>query len=73
PFSEVEKRQKYRSKIWGQTCCSEDIILEECLLPDMKEGEFIFWKNMGAYIRGTTSNFTLVPYPANQYVFIENP
>ncbi|GFX05747.1 orn_DAP_Arg_deC domain-containing protein [Trichonephila clavipes] len=71
--SEIEKRPKYKSKVWGQTCCCEDVILEECLLPDMEEGQFILWKNMGAYIRGVASKFTLVPYPANRYIFIQNP
>ncbi|GFS63882.1 ornithine decarboxylase, partial [Trichonephila inaurata madagascariensis] len=71
--SEIKKIPKYKSKVWGQTCCCEDVILEECLLPDMEEGQLILWKNMGAYIRGVTSNFTLVPYPANRYIFIQNP
>ncbi|GFR26643.1 ornithine decarboxylase, partial [Trichonephila clavata] len=70
--AEVEIKHLYESKIWGQTCCCEDVILEKCLLPDMEEGQLILWKNMGAYIRGVTSNFTLVPYPANRYVFIQN-
>ncbi|GFY56165.1 ornithine decarboxylase 1 [Trichonephila inaurata madagascariensis] len=71
--SEIEKRPKYKSKVWGQTCCCEDVIMEECLLPEMEEGQLILWKNMGAYIRGVTSNFTLVPYPADRYIFIQNP
>ncbi|GFQ73594.1 ornithine decarboxylase, partial [Trichonephila clavata] len=50
--AEVEIKHLYESKIWGQTCCCEDVILEKCLLPDMEEGQLILWKNMGAYIRG---------------------
>ncbi|GFT50310.1 ornithine decarboxylase, partial [Nephila pilipes] len=70
--SDSKKRRKYKSKVWGQTCCSEDLIMEECVLPDMDEGELIQWQNMGAYGRGVASNFTLVPYPYSTYAFIQN-
>ncbi|GFS63884.1 antizyme inhibitor 2 [Trichonephila inaurata madagascariensis] len=70
---ELKERTKYKSKIWGQTCCSEDVAKEECVLPDMEEGEFIQWLNMGAYARGVASNFTIVPYPVHKHVFIHNP
>ncbi|GBN80190.1 hypothetical protein AVEN_264129-1 [Araneus ventricosus] len=70
---ELEQRAKYKSRVWGQTCCSEDMIEEECVLPDMEDGEFIQWLNMGAYGRGVASTFTIVPYPADRYVFIQDP
>ncbi|GIX83471.1 antizyme inhibitor 2 [Caerostris extrusa] len=70
--SEMKQRPKYKSRVWGQTCCSEDIVEDECVLPDMEDGELIQWPNMGAYGKGVSSTFTIVPSPADRYVFIQN-
>ncbi|GIY63253.1 ornithine decarboxylase 1 [Caerostris darwini] len=70
--SEMKQRPKYKSRVWGQTCCSEDIVEDECELPEMEDGELIRWLNMGAYGKGVSSTFTIVPSPADRYVFIQN-
>ncbi|KAG8198889.1 hypothetical protein JTE90_015103 [Oedothorax gibbosus] len=70
--SEMNDRILYQSKIWGQTCCAQDMVMEECSLPDMNEGELILWGNMGAYRRVRCSTFTEVPLPATKYVFVHN-
>ncbi|GBN49600.1 hypothetical protein AVEN_41347-1, partial [Araneus ventricosus] len=48
------------------------MIEEECVLPDMEDGEFIQWLNMGAYCKGLASTFTIVPHPADKYVFVQD-
>ncbi|CAL1272054.1 unnamed protein product [Larinioides sclopetarius] len=69
---ELEQRANYKSRVWGQTCCSEDLIKEECILPEMEDGEFIRWLNMGAYGKGVSSTFTIVPHPADRYVYVQD-
>ncbi|GFX81763.1 ornithine decarboxylase [Trichonephila clavipes] len=71
--SVLQQRPVYSSKIWGQTCCGEDLLVKECQLPDLEEGEFIIWENMGAYNQVLCSTFCGVPLPASKYVFINNP
>ncbi|GIY09153.1 antizyme inhibitor 2 [Caerostris extrusa] len=74
-LNELELRQRpvYSSTLWGQTCCGEDLLLKEHMLPDMEEGECIVWENMGAYCRVICSTFCGVPLPAAKYIFINNP
>ncbi|GIY35067.1 ornithine decarboxylase [Caerostris darwini] len=70
---ELQQRPVYSSTLWGQTCCGEDLLLKEHVLPDLEEGEFIVWENMGAYCRVICSTFCGVPLPAAKYIFINNP
>ncbi|GBN32799.1 hypothetical protein AVEN_180180-1 [Araneus ventricosus] len=67
---EIQRRPAYNSNVWGQTCCAEDLLAKEHQLPDLKEGEFIVWENMGRATK--CSAFCEVSYPASRHVFIDN-
>lgn len=69
PEAEIQSRPKYQSRIFGQTCCSEDVILKGVVLPDLKIGERIVWSNMGAYARGVSSTFCGVPLTIPKHIF----
>nr|XP_042909923.1 ornithine decarboxylase-like isoform X2 [Parasteatoda tepidariorum] len=69
---EVKKRPIYKSTIWGQTCCCEDYVIKECSLPELNDGEYLVWENMGAYTLALASQFTIVPIPQAKRVFIKN-
>nr|XP_024216357.1 probable ornithine decarboxylase [Halyomorpha halys] len=48
PLNNKSKTQK-KCAIWGQTEEKYDKIINECLLPKMDVGDWIYFKNMGAY------------------------
>lgn len=47
----------FKSKIFGPTCDSIDVICEECLLPDLAIGENVYVENFGAYTRAAATTF----------------
>ncbi|KAJ8019434.1 Ornithine decarboxylase [Holothuria leucospilota] len=55
-------------KVWGQTC-DDDIVLEECELPDMDVGDWIYFTDKGAYssVYNTTFN-GFQPRPILRYI-----
>jgi ornithine decarboxylase len=48
---------KYKSIVFGPTCDSIDIISNNCLLPDLAIGEWVYVENFGAYTIAASSNF----------------
>lgn len=46
---EQNTRSVYKSIVWGPTCDSTDIVVENVALPEMQVGEFFITKNYGAY------------------------
>lgn len=57
-------RTSYRTNLYGQTCNSHDIILEEITFPDANVGDLIKFNEFGAYseILGGNFNGFLLPY-----------
>ncbi|XP_076105710.1 ornithine decarboxylase-like [Mytilus galloprovincialis] len=51
----------YDSAIWGPTCDAVDLIIENINLPDLKRGEWIYFKNMGAYAFQCVTSFNSMP------------
>ncbi|CAL7944390.1 unnamed protein product [Xylocopa violacea] len=49
PLSKPESDEKFLSCVWGPTCDSIDCILEDILLPEFHAGEWLIWRDMGAY------------------------
>lgn len=47
----------YSSVMWGPTCDSIDCIKRDFLFPELKVGQWIMFKNMGAYSCVAASNF----------------
>ena len=56
PFNERNEKQ-FRSRLFGPTCDSIDMISDEVMLPELATGEWVYSENMGAYTVAATSNF----------------
>ena len=56
PFNERNEKQ-FRSRLFGPTCDSIDMISEDVMLPELATGEWVYSENMGAYTVAATSNF----------------
>ncbi|KAG8198894.1 hypothetical protein JTE90_015108 [Oedothorax gibbosus] len=67
--SQLAGRPVHRSKLWGGTCCSSDVVVEEALLPEMDVGDHLVFDNMGAYTTVLTTSFNGFPAPLTHYVF----
>ncbi|KAF7379226.1 hypothetical protein HZH68_017071 [Vespula germanica] len=48
---------KYLSTIWGPTCDSCDCIIKDVLLPEFYIGDWLIWKDMGAYTTSRVCEF----------------
>lgn len=55
PFNEREG-ERFKTKVFGRTCDSIDVISNECLLPDLAVGEKLFIREMGAYTSASASS-----------------
>jgi len=53
----------YKTSIWGPTCDGLDCILKEGQLPDLDMGDFLAYKNMGAYTIAGATPFNGIPLP----------
>nr|CAB3220013.1 ornithine decarboxylase [Phallusia mammillata] len=51
------KQSKFSSSIWGPTCDGLDRIIEHMLMPQLNTGDWIVWKDMGAYTIAAGSSF----------------
>jgi len=47
----------YKSTIFGPTCDSMDCVAKDILLPELNVGEWLYFKNMGAYTVAAASPF----------------
>jgi ornithine decarboxylase len=56
PYNERNEK-RYKSKIFGPTCDSIDIIIENTMLPELVVGEWCYIENFGAYTNALASNF----------------
>lgn len=43
--------------VWGPSCDSMDCVKKDITLPELEEGDYIYWENMGAYTFCAQSNF----------------
>lgn len=62
--------RSYSSSIWGPTCDGLDCILEDCPLPELRVGHWLFFRDMGAYTMSAASTFNGMP-PPQKYYFCE--
>lgn len=62
----------YMSSIWGPTCDGLDQVVEQILLPDMKEGDWLVFEDMGAYTLPVASPFNGFPIPRVHVVAHKN-
>ena len=61
----------YESSIWGPTCDGLDCILETTQLPELEVGDWIYFKDMGAYTMASASTFNGMPAPTRSYHCLE--
>lgn len=62
-----EDEMVYSSSVWGPTCDGLDCILENTQLPDLDVGEWMYFKDMGAYTMASASTFNGMPAPTRSY------
>jgi len=58
----------FRSSVWGPTCDGLDRILEEVMLPELEDGDWIYFKDMGSYTLAAGSCFNGIPRPRVYYI-----
>lgn len=56
------------SCIWGPTCDGLDSVMDECELPLMEVGQWVYFHNMGAYTVSLSCNFNGIPRPIRYFV-----
>jgi len=54
---DAEQQQQYRCKIFGPTCDSLDCISKNSVLPKLEIGDWMYFKEMGAYTVAAGSEF----------------
>ena len=57
PFNERNEKKMFKSKIFGPTCDSIDLITKEVYLPELTIGEWVYVENFGAYTTAASSSF----------------
>jgi ornithine decarboxylase len=57
PFNERNEKKLFKSKIFGPTCDSIDLITNEIMLPELAIGEWVYIENFGAYTTAASSSF----------------
>lgn len=62
----------YPSAVWGPTCDSLDLVQPNVQLPEMLEGQWMVFENMGAYTFAAGSEFNGFPRPTCCYIVSEN-
>ena len=70
-IQDVDKDATFNSSLWGPTCDGLDCIFEESQMPLLDVGDWVYFKNMGAYTLAAGSTFNGMPRP-KVYYFIED-
>ncbi len=63
-----DKQNLVKSSIWGPTCDGLDLVVKECYIPDLEVGEFLTFKDMGAYTISGAVAFNGIPLARCIYV-----
>ena len=63
----VEKRPRVRATLFGHTCDSADCLAEEIDLPELRVGDILEVRNMGAYTLVSASMFNGFPLAERHY------
>lgn len=73
PIAERQKsRPVFKSSLWGPTCDGLDCIVKECNLPELNIGDWLIFRDMGAYTMSAASTFNGMPKP-KMYHVIQQP
>jgi ornithine decarboxylase len=69
PFNE-QKEKYFKSKIFGQSCDSIDVITNDVLLPELSIGDSLYVENFGSYtLSASSANFNGFA-PTNKFKYI---
>jgi len=68
PFNERDGKL-HKSRLFGPTCDSIDLIADEVLLPELAIGEWVYIENFGAYTIAASSNFNGFHTGICKYIF----
>jgi len=68
PFNERDGKLQ-RSRLFGQSCDSIDMISSESMLPDLTIGEWVYTENFGAYTIASSSEFNGFRTSSSKYIF----
>jgi ornithine decarboxylase len=60
-FAQNDSNEKFTSSIWGPTCDGLDCIHSSIKIPKLDIGDWILWKNMGAYTISAAVQFNGLP------------
>jgi ornithine decarboxylase len=61
-------KDEHPSFIWGQTCDGVDYLTKDELLPRIEEGEWMIFRNMGAYNESLECAFNGFELPKTFYI-----
>lgn len=61
----------FESSIWGPTCDGLDCISQKIIFPELQQGDWIYFDNMGAYTCSAASTFNGMPKPHMHYVITQ--
>jgi ornithine decarboxylase len=56
----------HKSILFGPTCDSIDLIMDNIMLPEMNIGEYLYVENFGAYTVSASSEFNGIKKPINK-------
>jgi ornithine decarboxylase len=59
----------HRSKIFGPTCDSLDVVCAAAMLPELQVGDWLYFRNMGAYTTASSSRFN--GFRTTQFFYVE--
>lgn len=67
-LDDYEGEAYFTSSVWGPTCDGLDCILDSCQLPELHDGDWLYFADMGAYTMVAASNFNGMPKARCFYV-----
>jgi len=70
-FEDHSGSTTFESSIWGPTCDGLDCIIKAVELPELQQGDWFYFKDMGAYTMAAASNFNGMPKPRCYYIMQE--
>ncbi|ESO12426.1 hypothetical protein HELRODRAFT_93271 [Helobdella robusta] len=70
-LKKYEDQPLYQCSLWGPTCDGLDCIIKDCRLPRLTTGDWLVFKDMGAYTMSAASCFNGMPKP-KCYYFMKN-
>jgi len=71
PLQNKKGEPLFKSKIFGPTCDSIDMIHENVLLPELNVGEWVYVENFGAYTTAASSSFNGFKTTDYKYIYKE--